>query len=225
MTCSTILEQMLEADLSELTSADDNPIAAHLRECTRCRAAADRLVQDTRLLAQVVGTASLARNVVPFRPRKSESRKSWAIGLVGVAAAITGLVVRGWQAVNRGYDAKTVVMQPVSALARNPKPAAESPSSSSAVVTPLPVGTRASAAHRPRRPPHRELASAVVSTAVKVERTPARPMERAVPVAPVRLDVEPRPVLGSGVLAEPAAGKRASIIPTGRADVTVVWLY
>jgi hypothetical protein len=225
MTCSTILDQLLEADLSELTSTGDTPIAVHLRGCARCRSVADRVVHDTHALGLVVLSAARAPLVAPSRPRGVITRRAWVVGLSGVAATILGLAVRGLELVNSDHKPTVIVMQPVGALPPDVKPSVESHSPASAVIPHFPAAKRVFTAPRSRARRHRDLATAVVATAVRVEPTLALRADRPVPVAPVRLDVEPRPTLGSDVSVEPQAGKRASIIRTRRADVTVVWLY
>ena len=225
MTCSTILDQLLEADLDEVTSTGNTSIAMHLRSCARCRSVADRLVHDTRALGLVVRSAPLAPTLVPSRPHRVVARRMLVVGLSGVAAAILALAIRGWDLPSPGHEPTVIVMQAVGALPPDLKPSVESRSLAPALLPHFPAARRVSSAPRPRPPRKRELARVVVATAVRVEPTLARPAERPIPVAPVRLDVEPRPTLGNDVAVEPQAGKRASIMRTGRADVTVVWLY
>ena len=53
MSCSTMLDRMLEADLHELDGTADSVLARHVRDCARCRTVASQLVSDTRSLAYV----------------------------------------------------------------------------------------------------------------------------------------------------------------------------
>ena len=229
MTCSTMLERMLEADLDELSSHGRTPIAQHLRECARCRAVADRLVRDTRTLARSVAQGGLEPTEARTRSRYVGPRYRSA-AFLAAAAVLAMVTVRGWREAGaprvQSVAAKPVVMQPVTVT----------PPVSLRDGLPLPPADRASHRSPPARrtvsanltarsPRARDLGAATLPVAVKVEPTPATPVDRAVAVLPVRLDAAPRPSLGDRVAVDPPPGTRARIIPTDRPGITVVWLH
>jgi hypothetical protein len=51
MICRDVREAMLEADPAELTQARNNPLAQHLRDCSRCREAARAILDAEQALA------------------------------------------------------------------------------------------------------------------------------------------------------------------------------
>ena len=209
MTCTMVLDAMLEADLDELRLDGDTPLSLHLRTCARCRAVAGRLAVDTDALARLVTTVRVEQH--GRRTRVG----AWRLQAAAVAAVAAGVVI-----VLR-------VPRPVSAPAE--APALPSP----LVMRPVRVTPSISAPARRTRPairtarraPHRDLGPAIVAATVEVAATPAIRPERAVPVAPVPLEVGPRSSLGDGVAVDPPPGRRATIIPTDQPGVTVVWLH
>ena len=223
--CSAMLDRMLEADLGELDGRGDTVLAAHLRECTTCRSVANRLLDDTRMLARSVPAAITVASGLARRPRRLRARRVGVTVLAAVAASSAAVVIRAAQHGHSRPAVATAVMQPVSVV---PPFTLGSPLASQA--GPVRVSrSRAPNDHglgpRGRRfPLQREMPRAVVSVAVKVEPTVATPMERPVSAAPVRLDSGPRPSLGGGVAVDPPAGKRADIIRTDHPGITVVWL-
>jgi hypothetical protein len=224
-----MLERMLEADLDELSSHGRTPIAQHLRECARCRTVADRLVRDTRTLARGVAQGGLEPTEARTRPRYVGPRYRSA-AFVAAAAVQATVAVRSWREAGaprvQSVTMRPVVMHPVTVA----------PLVSLRDGSPLPPADRAS--HRSpatrrtvsvsladRSPRARDAGAAILPVAVKVEPTLATPVDRAVAVLPVRLDVAPRQSLGDGVAVDPPPGTRARIIPTDRPDITVVWLH
>lgn len=223
--CSAMLDRMLEADLGELDGRGDTVLAAHLQECTKCRSVANRLLDDTRMLARTVPAATTVSAWLARRPRRLRARRAGATILAAIAASIAAVVIRAAQHGHSRPAVATAVMQPVSVvppftlgsrLASDAGPARVSRSRSPNDHGPGPRGRRF--------PLQREMPASIVSVAVTVEPTVATPMERPVSAAPVRLDPGPRPSLGAGVAVEPPAGKRADIIRTDHAGITVVWL-
>ena len=51
MNCASVLESLLDAELSEIQGDGNSALAEHLRSCARCRRLAGQLLVDTRLLA------------------------------------------------------------------------------------------------------------------------------------------------------------------------------
>lgn len=97
MTCATIRDKLLEAELGELRGHGDSPVSRHVRTCPACRELADRVVYGERALAmalaelrpRVDGTntgAALTRS--PRHARRFSA--VWAS--VAVAAGITAIL-------------------------------------------------------------------------------------------------------------------------------------
>jgi hypothetical protein len=225
-----MLERMLEADLDELSSHGRTPIAQHLRECARCRAVADRLVRDTRTLARGVARGAFRPTEAPTRPRYVGPWNRSA-AFVAAAAVLAVVAVRSSRREAGAPRVQSVAMRPVVM-----HPVAVAPLVSLRDTSPLPPADRAghrspatrrtvSASLADRSPRARDLGAATLPEAVKVEPTLATPVDRAVAVRPVRLDVAPRQSLGDGVAVDPPPGTRARIIPTDRPGITVVWLH
>jgi predicted anti-sigma-YlaC factor YlaD len=55
MNCESAREQLLTADPAELESRTGSPLSDHLRTCTACRAAAERLLTAQRALHDALG--------------------------------------------------------------------------------------------------------------------------------------------------------------------------
>ena len=228
MTCRAMVEQMLEADLAELTGSGGTNVARHLTECPKCRAVAARLLRDTRTLARSVLPVRMEPVVAPPRRRRHAGHVARSTAFAGIAASLVIMAVQARRRVDPPPSPPTVVMHPVTVVA----PAATV--TASVQVSRLSAiandSRRTTLRHvlpfdRTTRPLRREIAHAVVPVAVTVEATRVTPAQHAVPVTPVRLDGTPKPPLGNRVAVEPSAGKRASIIRTDHPGVTVVWLY
>jgi hypothetical protein len=211
MTCESIRDAMLEAELDELRGHGDSTIAGHLRECLTCRRIGAELVLETDRLARSVIPRPTA---TPRAGRRHAVRFAGAAAFVGVAATVTIFLRRGPEPLPVRTTAPMVALPPVVAAPIVPPNAS------------VPVH---SATRRPMARPaiRRVPAGAAIRTAPFIaQRTAPVPAERAVAVTPVRL--EPVPVaepLGSGVRLELPAGKGATILRTDRPDVTVVWIY
>ena len=209
MTCSLMLDRMLEADLDELRGWGESVVATHVRGCTRCRDVANQLVRDTGGLSQSIRALPEA---TPAR-RRSVALPARAAAMAGLAAAVVLIVVRNTGRPTGSHTATSaVVMQPVTVS----PPVA--PSVIVAGVAPRAQTRRASTrVARVVLPTGR----AIQPSAVTVEPT----AQRAVAVLPVRIAPAPQQPLGNTVTVEPPAGKRANIIRTDRPGLTVVWLY
>jgi len=209
-----MLDRMLEADVGELCGRGESAVAAHVRECTRCRAVANQLVRDTSGLSQVIRATPAG---VTLRRRRSTAAPARAAAIVGLAAAVAGILVRYMDRPTDSYTAKSrVVMQPVmvspsaapSIVAVGAAPRVQTRRASNRVArVPLPTGRL------------------IQPLAVTVEPTVAASAQPAIAVLPVRIAPAPQQPLGNTVAADPPVGKRATIIRTDRPGVTVVWLY
>ena len=224
MTCAAMVEQMLEADLGELTAGGGTELARHLSECPKCRAVADRMVQDTRTLARSILPMGIEPAVATARRRR---RFAQSTAFAGIAAALVIMALPGRRRVDPPPRPRTVAMRPVTVVPPTTIAGIVEPTPPSAIVsrsrrTAL---RRTTPFDRTTRPLRSEIAHAVVSVAVKVEPTRMTPAQRAVRVTPVRLDGTPKPPLGNRVAVEPPAGTRASIIRTDHPGVTVIWLH
>ena len=65
MTCTQMLERLIEADPDALAGRGTSDVAAHVRECGRCRAVAGQLLADTRVLAGTVASGAVVRRIRP----------------------------------------------------------------------------------------------------------------------------------------------------------------
>jgi len=92
MTCQTMLERMLDAEPDELLGRGETALAVHLRECGRCRAVAQQLLQETGALVN-----AMARDARPVATMASPSagRRRWTRqrAVVGSVLAVAGMVV------------------------------------------------------------------------------------------------------------------------------------
>src|SRR5262245_8682736 len=114
--CSAMLDRMLEADLGELDGRGDTVLAAHLRECTQCRSVANRLLDDTRMLARSVPAPITVAAGFARRPRRLRARRVRAPGLAAMAPSIAAVVIRAAQHGHSHPAVATAVMQPVSVV-------------------------------------------------------------------------------------------------------------
>jgi hypothetical protein len=57
MTCDSVLETLLDADLTEISAGGITPLGRHLRECPRCCRLGVQLLTDTQLLAAAMETS------------------------------------------------------------------------------------------------------------------------------------------------------------------------
>jgi len=218
MTCLTMLDRMLEAELDELDGRGDSAVAVHVRECGRCRAVAKQLLLDTTRLGNVVQQAR------PSRPptRRAGSRRAVRVIVWGMAAALTLMAVRVW--LRSGTP-------PAAPVGRVPNAAYATVDATSALRQP--AGERrdstrvASTSRRPAATERRGRGSPVITTTPPTVRVVAVSLQPLTPVAAVeavRLDVVPAPPLGTEVKADPPPGRRATIMRTPSPSITVVWL-
>ena len=108
MTCATMRERILEADLAELRGETETPLAQHLRECHACSRIAEKIVQAEAKLGVALDTMSTGvRTRRTTAPRRRLGH--WAV-LVPLAAAA------GLAAIMLGRGADTVTEPTLPAL-------------------------------------------------------------------------------------------------------------
>lgn len=226
MICETMRERLLEAELDELAGIGSSPVAVHVRECAWCRAVAERLIADSRLLG-----AEIARLSVHASPRadvasrrRARRRGYLAIGTLAAAALAFVIATRsGHREVGPVApviaDAASTVAPSRAARASAPgAPAAVSARGANADETAPLTTTMPVARSRIARPP--------LEHAVQ-----PRPLPEAQPVSPTPLVPRPAPQplvvadARSLVAVAPPPGKRAAIMRTPDPAITVVWLY
>lgn len=101
MTCDSLREQILKADLAELRSETDTPLAKHLRECDACRSVADKIVQAEAELGVALDTmATGVRTRRTTAPRRRLGHWAVLIPLAAAAGLAAIIVGRGTEAPN-----------------------------------------------------------------------------------------------------------------------------
>ena len=157
MICQTMLERMLDGETDELLGRGETALAVHLRECGRCRAVAQQLLDDTGALVNAM--ARDARLVTTMEP-PSVGRRRWTRqrALLGGLIAVAGIVVAAllWSPPRGVQPGPTT---PTLAPAAPP----------SAVVNGSPIGAERYPAARPI------LAEAVAATFVTTSPEPLTP--------------------------------------------------
>ena len=63
MTCDTRLARMLDAEPAELLGRGESPLAAHVRDCARCRAVAAALAADSTALVSAAQQLAVSSGV------------------------------------------------------------------------------------------------------------------------------------------------------------------
>jgi hypothetical protein len=221
MTCRTMLDRMLEADLDELDGRGNSALAGHLRECARCQAVAKQLRLDTTRLGDVVQQARPSRP--PVEPaRRAGGGRTVRVGAWGVAAVLALMAVRVWH--RTGTPSAPVGRTPPATSAT-----VDAASASRHTVGERHDSTRvASTSRRPMATRRRDSGSPLITATpptVRVEPVSLRPLTPVAAVEAVRLDVTAAaPPLGTEVRADPPRGMRATIMRTPSPSVTVVWL-
>jgi len=196
MTCTQILERLIEADPDALAGRGTSDVAAHVRECARCRAVAEQLLAETRMLATTVGPSGLV--VRRLRPTPI------VLALAAVAALAFVMLP----------DQPTTPTAPTTptTVAATPAPVAAvavvAPPAAPAVVSPRAGRADAGAPREPRTAPL--LASAYPP---------------AVPVTVTPMQVLPAEASYQQVAVTPPPGKRVAVMRTNDPAITVVWVY
>ena len=87
MRCADARDALLTADVDELRGAGDSELAAHVRSCTDCRAAAQQILAVTAGMA-----ARLDQVAIPRRSRWV--RSAWPVWVaLPIAAVLSGLLL------------------------------------------------------------------------------------------------------------------------------------
>ena len=113
MTCLEARAALLEADLEELRGTADTSLALHLRDCTDCRAAAERILWVEGAVGRRLAALAPRRGI----PRASAAaprvrrRWRWAAPLAAAATILALMVTRSGQSPPR-RDAPGVSTQP-----------------------------------------------------------------------------------------------------------------
>ncbi len=95
MTCDTMRERILEADLAELRGEADTPLAQHLASCVNCQAVAKKIVAAEAALGHALDS------ITPGVRSRTGQRRSRRIGHwvalvpLAAAAALVAILVRG----------------------------------------------------------------------------------------------------------------------------------
>lgn len=105
--CKPFVDLILTASVEQLDEAGSGPLAAHLRACRPCAAAARAVRAETRELADRLAAGAPAPDIdalveralatprpSPVRPRPSRDRRSLAWAGLAAAAALAAVVLR-----------------------------------------------------------------------------------------------------------------------------------
>lgn len=106
MTCDFARELMLEADLSDLAGTGQPELAQHLEICVACRARAERILHESRSLADAVSAMRPKRPLTRAQEQAervaqvlaAKQRKWRRIGVaapIAIAAGVGGLLLWG----------------------------------------------------------------------------------------------------------------------------------
>jgi anti-sigma factor RsiW len=103
MNCTEARDLLLEAELAELRGEGASEVARHVRECARCRAMAQEIVEQEGALAQALAgvrprvaadtaaAEAVAAKVLPLRPRW---KRRWAAVIpAALAATLAGILL------------------------------------------------------------------------------------------------------------------------------------
>lgn len=211
MTCDTMLQQMLDADLDVLAGRGDSPLARHLHECARCQAVAATLERETRALAAAAARPAARHPALSslYSPR------------LRTAAVLTVAVVVIVMASRMGISVAPVSVEDVRSTTSE-GPAARID------VPPMTIASTLKRDYAAAQPPGTPNAS-LVSTSTAV--TPTSFEFAPVAATPMPLvgadDVAPAAMAGdsTGVIVAPAPGQRVAVLRTSDPKITVVWIY
>ena len=101
MSCSAILDQMLEADLHVLEGEGESELAHHVRSCERCRSTARRILEQEQAMAAELETlapttpvARALENAKVIADATRRRRAAWRTVLpLAAAAGLVGIVL------------------------------------------------------------------------------------------------------------------------------------
>ena len=196
MNCATVLESLLDAELSEIAGDGNSALAAHLRSCERCRRVADQLLVDTRLLA----------TAMPAAVTSTRAARRTRYAVLVPAGVVAALLVVTMSRSPRQVDSPAIMAEVV------PDTASLAP-----VIPAVPPTVRRTPVVRTTQP--RVTASVLRAFPPPVAVAPVRmePSMRSIAAVPVSMS--------SAVSVDPPAGVRAAILHTSNPKLVVVWLY
>ena len=200
MTCADARHRILVADISALRDDSDRVLRAHLDVCPACSADASRVLGETRRL----GAALAARARQPETSRASWRRGAFVLAPIGVAAAVTLMVMS-----HRPAHTESAASRRVAATKSPPAITTSVSDGDTDLVAPARAGTR---------PITRRVAA--------VPRGPHRASLQPEPAISTRMTAsnvfidQPMPEVGVTV----GNNQRAAIIATSNPKITVVWL-
>ena len=195
MNCASVLESLLDAELSDIAGGGNSALAEHLRSCERCRRVADQLLVDTRLLATAMPAGVTS-------PRVSRRTRYAVLAPAGVVAA---LLVVTLSRSPRQVDAPAIRAQVM-------------PDTMSVAAVRTAVPSTMNRTPVVRSAPPRVTAGVMRAFPRPVAVAPVR-ME-----SPMRSSTTPVST-ASAVSVDPPAGVRATILHTSNPKLVVVWLY
>lgn len=233
MTCTVVLEQILDADLEALEGRGGSDVAVHVRGCPRCAAVARQLLADTRSLAVAAQPASMMRG----RARERAGLLAPPAVRLAVGIAAAALIAVVWRGVGAGASAPPA---PTLALGAAPiASASRATSVSSPATLPAPRAVnpmaaerqRSAATHRSREDIGRPFPPAARVVAARVEAAPVAVPVRlraglpSTPAGTYRAAPRGHAARGADVAVDPMPGTQAMVMRTADPAVTVVWLY
>jgi hypothetical protein len=196
MNCASVLESLLDAELSDIAGDGNSALAEHLRSCVRCRRVADQLLVDTRLLATAMPAGVTS-------PRVSRRTRYAVLAPAGVVAAL--LVVTLSRSPRQVHvPATTAQVMPDTMSAAAVSTSVPSTMNRTPVVRSAPPRVTAGVMRAFPRP--------VAVAPVRMESS-----MRSGTTIPV--------TTSSVVSVDPPAGVRATILHTSNPKLVVVWLY
>lgn len=219
MTCETMLLRMLDAEPGELRGEGTTPLAAHLRECRRCRAVAAQLAADGARVAAAV--RDNPRTADAARPGRSFAFPGRLVLAGTLAAAVVGIAVLRATPGTRPHGPAPIAAAGAPPVLTRPHAAATSrPAAATTVAArnadhPAPPSGHATRAATPRG-----AALHALPPAVRLEPDPL-PAARPLPAAPV----DATPQASASLAVRPPTGVRTAVFQTENPAITVVWLY
>ena len=199
MNCADCLDVMLDADPAELRGDWSSELGEHLRGCPACRARANAVIADTRMLGRIVRA--------DMRIRASARRRAVIAG-AAAAGIILAFAVRAIAVpASRAVETRAASRLPSRVAITRPRDTA-------AVVGP--------SRNKPSAPSSRSGeagagARRILAVAIQPSAFVAVPIHPADPAT----SADQPPV----VSVRPLGGRRAAVFRVAESTVTVVWLY
>lgn len=199
MTCADARHRILVADISALRGESDRVLRAHLDGCPACTADAFRVLGETLRL----GAALAARARQPETSRSSWRRGAFVLAPIGVAAAVTLMVMSHRPASTESAASRRVAVAKSLAITTSVS------DGDTDLVSPVRTGTRPIARRVAAAPrgPHR------------ASQHPEPSISTRMTASNVFID-QPMPEVGVTV----GDNQRAAILATSNPQITVVWL-